>query len=40
MGLGLFFLFGSVISPYVFVYAYHGLWGSPWLRRGEGAAPG
>lgn len=32
MGLGIFFVFGSVITPYVFVYAYHGLLGSPWLR--------
>src|SRR5258708_15557552 len=27
MGLGIFFLFGSVISPYIFMHAYHGLLG-------------
>jgi hypothetical protein len=32
MGLGIFALFGSVISPYIFIHAYHGLLGSPWLR--------
>ncbi len=37
MGLGIFFLFGSVISPYIFAHAYHGLLGSPWLRGVEWA---
>ena len=37
MGLGIFFLFGSVISPYIFVHAYHGLLGSAWMRGVEWA---
>lgn len=37
IGLGIFFLFGSVISPYIFAYAYHGLLGSAWLRGIEWA---
>ncbi len=32
MGLVIFFLFGSVASPYVFVYAFPGLLGYSWLR--------
>ena len=32
LGLAIFFLFGSVFSPYVFVYAYHGLLGTSWIR--------
>src|ERR1051326_3642641 len=35
LGLGIFFLFGSIVSPYVFVYAFHGLLGSPWVRGVE-----
>ena len=35
LGLAIFFLFGSVVSPYVFVYAYHGLLGSSWIRGVE-----
>jgi hypothetical protein len=32
LGLAIFFLFGSVVSPYVFALAYHGLLGKPWVR--------
>ena len=32
LGLAIFFLFGSVMSPYVFVYAFAGLLGSSWVR--------
>lgn len=35
LGLAIFFLFGSVVSPYVYVYAFHGLLGKPWLRGVE-----
>lgn len=35
MGLAIFFLFGSVASPYVFVYAFPGLLGGSWLRGME-----
>ena len=35
MGMAIFFLFGSVASPYVFVYAFHGLLGGSWLRGVE-----
>jgi|SRR5271165_3400069 len=32
LGLAIFFLFGSVVSPYVFVYAFPGLLGYSWIR--------
>jgi len=32
LGLAIFFLFGSVVSPYVYAYAFHGLLGNSWLR--------
>lgn len=31
-GLVAFLLFGSVLSPYIFAHAFHGLIGSPWAR--------
>jgi hypothetical protein len=35
LGLAIFFLFGSVVSPYIFVYAFAGLLGNSWLRGVE-----
>jgi hypothetical protein len=35
LGLAIFFLFGSVVSPYIFVYAFAGLLGTSWLRGVE-----
>src|SRR5215469_4464133 len=32
LGMAIFFLFGSVVSPYVFVYAFAGLLGNSWAR--------
>lgn len=32
LGLAIFFLFGSIVSPYIFVYAFAGLLGRGWLR--------
>lgn len=31
-GLAVFLFFGSVVSPYIFVYAFPGLLGSSWMR--------
>jgi len=32
LGMAIFFLFGSVLSPYVFALSYAGLLGSSWVR--------
>ena len=35
LGMAIFFIFGSLVSPYVFVYAFSGLIGSSWIRGVE-----
>jgi hypothetical protein len=37
LGLALFFVVGGILSPLIFVYAFAGLMGRPWLRGIEWA---